>query len=169
MSYHNRRATRKGQGGAELMYLLVVLAAGAATAWWAGHQIGTDLSSLGTAASILGITETGRLTHGAVGYTQGAAKTGEVPAPYCNPGQKPSFALGLAQLKERLGNTMGAPIECEHPASPNGDTIQTTTTGLAAYTASTNTASFTDGWRHWAITPNGFVTWEGVSPDPPGG
>ena len=52
---------------------------------------------------------------------------------------------------------MGAPLECEHPASGNGDTIQQTTTGLAAYTSATNTVSFTDGWRHWAITPSGFV------------
>jgi hypothetical protein len=26
---------------------------------------------------------------------------------------------------------------------------------------------FTDGWRHFALTARGLVTWEGPSPDPP--
>ena len=55
-------------GSPELVYLLVVLAAGVATAYWAGHQIGLDLSSVTGVVSMLGLTETGRLTHGAVGY-----------------------------------------------------------------------------------------------------
>jgi hypothetical protein len=170
MTYLNRRDSRKGGGGGELMCLLVVLAAGAATAWYAGHKIGMDLSSLSTAASILGLTETGRTTHGAVGYTQtAAAEIDELLAPYCNPGEKPTFALGMAALKERLGDTMGTALECEHPSSPTGDTLQQTSMGLAAYTHATNTVSFTDGWRHWAITPRGFVSWEGTSSDPPAG
>ena len=45
MSYLNRRTTRRSAGSAELMYLLIVLAAGFATAWWAGHKIGMDLST----------------------------------------------------------------------------------------------------------------------------
>jgi hypothetical protein len=166
MSYLNRPTTKKRAGSPELMYLLVVLAAGVATAWWASHQIGMDLSSVTSLVSILGITETGRLTHGAVGYNANAPAN--EAGPYCAPGQAPAFALGLSGLKQRLGETMGAPLECEHPASGNGDTIQQTTTGLAAYASATNTVSFTDGWRHWAIAPSGFVQWEGVASSPPG-
>jgi len=165
MSYLNRQTTKKRAGSPELMYLLIVLAAGVATAWWAGRQIGMDLSSVNSLVSILGITETGRLTHGAVGYNANAPAAEALP--YCNPGQMPAFALGLSGLKQRLGDTMGAPLECAHPASGNGDTLQQTTSGLAAYTSSTNTVSFTDGWRHWAITPSGFAQWEGVEPDLP--
>jgi hypothetical protein len=169
MSYVNRYPTRKRAGSAELVYLLVVLAAGVATAWWAGHKVGMDLSSLSTAASILGLTETGRITHGAVGYTARAqaVQQDQAVAPYCRPGQVPAFALGLSGLKERLGDAMGSPVECEHASSPTGDTLQQTTTGLAAYKTLTNTVSFTDGWRHWAITPGGFVAWEGTESDPP--
>ena len=110
-----------------------------------------------TVASILGLTETGRLTHGAAGYHSNAAVQADqaAAAPYCNPGQSPAFAVGMADLKQRLGNAMGAPLECEHPTSAIGDTVQQTTTGLAAYNKLTNTVSFTDGWRHWAQTPRG--------------
>ncbi len=142
MSYSHRRTTKKNTGSAELIYLLIVLAAGFATAWWAGHKLGMDLSSVSTMASILGL---------------------------CHPGQSPAFAVGMDNLKQQLGNAMGVPLECEHPTSAIGDTIQQTTTGLAAYSKLTNTVSFTDGWRHWAITARGPVTWEGTDPNPPPG
>jgi hypothetical protein len=171
MAYVNRRFTKRRSGSAELMCLLIVLAAGCATAWWTGHKLGMDLSSVTTVASILGLTETGRLTHGAAGYHPNADVQADQPAaaPYCNPGQSPVFAVGMADLKQRLGNAMGAPLECEHPTSAIGDTVQQTTTGLAAYNKLTNTVSFTDGWRHWAQTPHGPVTWEGTDPNPPPG
>jgi hypothetical protein len=72
MSYLNRRGTRKRAGSAELIYLIVVVAAGFATAWWAGHKVGMDLSSITAVASVLGLTDTGRLTHGATGYQPAA-------------------------------------------------------------------------------------------------
>jgi hypothetical protein len=172
MSYLNRRTTRKSAGSAELMYLLVVLAAGFGTAWWASHKLGMDLSSVTVAASILGLTDAGRLTHGPASYQPTATEVqpSQPPsAPYCGPGQIPTFAAGLGDLKQHLGNAMGSPVECEHPSSAAGDTVQQTTTGLAAYTKLTNTLSFTDGWRHWAITPGGLVTWEGTDSDPPTG
>ena len=160
-------------GSAELIYLLVVLAAGIATAWWAGHKIGMDLSSIQTAAQILGLTETGRLTHGNVGYVPSAVNqqqnTQAPTAPYCQAGQAPAFANRLAALKQQVGNSMGTPMECEHAVSPGGDTVQQTSTGLAAYSKVTDTATFTDGWHHWAITPRGPVQWEGTQPDPPAG
>jgi hypothetical protein len=94
----------------------------------------------------------------------------EAPAAaYCSPGQAPAFALGLADLKRQLGEAMGTPVECEHVASASGDTVQRTTTGLAAYNRATNTVSFTDGWHHWALRPDGLVSWEGTEPNPPAG
>src|SRR5258708_3183511 len=109
MSSLHRRFTKKRSGSAELMYLLIVLAAGFATAWWSGHQIGMDLSSVTTAASVLGLTETGRLTHGAAGYQPSADVQANQSgaAPYCNPGQSPAFAVGMADLQQQLGNAMG--------------------------------------------------------------
>ena len=86
---------------------------------------------------------------------------------FCDPGQVPEFRFGFAQLRAELGATMGSPIECEHPKSENGDTLQQTTTGLAFYRQATNTPTFTDGWRHWGLTAEGLVAWQGESIDPP--
>lgn len=89
------------------------------------------------------------------------------PAPSCRPGQPPAFVLGFAELKQRLGDTMGEPLECERVNPENGDTLQQTTTGLAVYRKSTGLLMFTDGWRKWALTPDGLVAWEGEREDPP--
>ncbi len=75
-------------------------------------------------------------------------------APFCPPGQPPYFVHGFEALKQRLGPTMGEPLECEHVNPDNGDTIQHTTTGLAYYRASINTPIFTDGQTHWALANN---------------
>jgi len=165
MAYVSRRLTRKRSPlSAEFMCLLVVLAAGVVTAWWAGHTIGMNLSVIETVASVLGLNERTGSTH-QVGYSlEGKSAP---PAPYCQLGEAPAFANGLAALKQQVGNVMGAPLECEHADSSAGDTVQQTSTGLAAYRASTNTASFTDGWRHWALTPGGLTSWEGTESDPP--
>ena len=171
MSYVNRRFTKRSSGSAELVYLLIVLAAGFTTAWWAGQKLGMDLSSVTKFASILGLTETGRVSHGAAGYQPIVETKSNQPAsaPYCNPGQSAAFAASLADLKQAVGSAIGAPLECEHPTSAIGDTIQQTSTGLVAYSKLTNTVSFTDGWRHWAITAKGPVMWEGTDPNPPPG
>jgi hypothetical protein len=169
MSYAHRRFTKKRSGSAELMYLFIVLVAGFGTAWWAGHKVGLDLSSVTVAASILGLTETGRVSHGPAGYQPAAevqANQGPL-APYCQTGQTPTFANAVQNLKQQAGDVLGTPVECEHPVSPTGDTVQQTTTGLVAYTKLTNTLSFTDGWRHWATTPRGLVAWEGTDSNPP--
>lgn len=90
-------------------------------------------------------------------------------APFCGPGQRPEFVLGFAALKGQVGPVMGDAIECEHPDPlGTGDTEQHTTTGLAFFRKSTNTPTFTDGYSHWALTPQGLVTWTGSSVDPPG-
>jgi len=86
----------------------------------------------------------------------------------CQAGQTPQFTFGFADLKTQIGDAMGDPVTCEF-ADPNGtgDIQQRTTTGLAFWRKSTNTPTFTDGFDHWAETPNGWVTWTGASIDPP--
>ncbi len=88
-------------------------------------------------------------------------------APHCPSGQTPRFVLGFAALKDRVGAPMGEPLECEHPDPASGDTHQRTSTGLAYYRPSTNTAIFTDGWRHWALRGSRLGYWEGQAADPP--
>jgi hypothetical protein len=179
MAYLNRNtSSRKTAPSAEFLYLLIALAAGAATFWYAGHKIGMDLSAITTAATILGIGQKPinydprapvQSANAQVVTTVSAEESTAPPAPYCNPGQAPAFANGMAQLQLQLGETMGTPLECEHAASAAGDTVQQTTTGLASYNAHTNTVSFTDGWRHWALGAEGVVAWEGSESSPPNG
>lgn len=88
-------------------------------------------------------------------------------APFCGPAQQPSFHPQLAALKQRLGDTMGVVLECEHLNNANGDTLQQTTTGLAYFRWATGLPTFTDGWRHWALAGDDLIVWEGESPDPP--
>jgi hypothetical protein len=90
------------------------------------------------------------------------------PWPYCEAGQTPHFLFGLANLKQRLGDGMGDPVECEHLAGDgSGDTRQLTTRGLAYYRKQTNVPSFTNGNDHWALTDSGLQHWTGNSVDPP--
>ena len=88
-------------------------------------------------------------------------------APFCRPGESPAFQFGFAALKAELGPIMGEPTECAHPNSANGDVLQHTTTGLSFWRKATNTPTFTDGYRHWGLTPGGMVFWTGDSIDPP--
>ncbi len=87
--------------------------------------------------------------------------------PYCATGQSPVFRLGFAELHTALGDRMGQPLECEHADSTNGEVLQQTSTGLAVYHPATNTPSFTNGYSHWALTPDGLVTWDGIGADTP--
>jgi hypothetical protein len=166
-AYPRRYVARKRSPlSAEFLCLLVVLVGGVLTAWWAGHLNGMNLSIIRTAASVLGISETVGSTH-EVGYSVAHAATDQAPAPYCKSGEIPAFNNGLAALHQHVGNVMGVPIECEHAASAGGDTVQETTTGLAAYNSLTNTETFTDGWHHWALTADRLVTWDGTEAGPP--
>jgi hypothetical protein len=166
MAYVPRRALRKKGASAELLALCVVLVAGVATAWWATSSfVGVDLSSISRLASVLGLTQDGRLAH-EVGYSPASEAAGAA-RPFCQEGQAPTFSAGIAALQARLGPLMGQPIECEHAVSAAGNTTQQTTTGLVAYSSATNTVTFTDGWRHWALTSQGMVDWEGEAADPP--
>lgn len=80
----------------------------------------------------------------------------------------PEFNAGFLDLAVALRGGMGGPTSCEF-ADPNGsgDTLQTTTSGLAFWRKSTNTPTFTDGAQHWALTSRGLVTWSGRAIDPP--
>ncbi|HYW88750.1 MAG TPA: hypothetical protein VFB50_13325, partial [Chloroflexota bacterium] len=86
----------------------------------------------------------------------------------CAPGVSPRFVLGFAELKTRLGDTMGEPLTCEFAdPSGSGDMHQLTTSGLAFWRKSTNTPTFTNGSQHWGRTATGWVEWTGTSTDPP--
>jgi hypothetical protein len=184
VSYLNRNTnSRRTAGSPELLYLLIVLVAGVGTAWFASQKIGTDFSSITTVASVLGLGQTAHplrydpRTSAQPSNIQVLAPSDDVvaegtaapttAAPYCQDGQSPTFTLGLAELKAQLGDTMGQPVECEHVTSGSGDTLQQTSTGLAAYIKRSNTVTFTDGWRHWALTARGVTTWEGAQSEPP--
>jgi hypothetical protein len=167
-----RTARPRRNGRAELAGLALVLIAGAATARWAGERIGIDMTGLSNVARAVGVFDRGRPLRELVGTDTPrleAAEERTAATGYCQKGQQPTFELGVARLKQQLGDTMGTPVECEHPVSANGDTIQQTTTGLVIYRAATNTVIFTDGWRHWALTSRGMVSWEGTEADPPRG
>jgi hypothetical protein len=84
------------------------------------------------------------------------AQTAQAPA--CSP-DYPTFVLGMADLKHRIGPLMGEPVECERAVNAEGDTKQRTTTGVAEYAGRTHTVSFTDGLRHWAISGGSLVDW----------
>jgi len=90
-----------------------------------------------------------------------------VPATGCS-GTRPRFVGGFALLRAAVGARMGDAVDCEHVVDADGDTHQTTTTGLAYYLNARNTSCFTNGYDHWALEPNGsLVTWTGDSPTPP--
>ena len=90
------------------------------------------------------------------------------PTDQCPVGQSPHYVSGFAELQKRLGDWMGAALTCEFP-DPNatGDVHQRTSKGLAFWRKSTNTPTFTNGSEHWALSPRGFVYWQGSSIDPP--
>ena len=62
-----------------------------------GDVLDGTVSSVTTFASILGLTETGRVSHGAAGYQRVVETQATQPgsAPYCNPGQSAAFATTL--------------------------------------------------------------------------
>jgi hypothetical protein len=83
--------------------------------------------------------------------------------PYCQPGQPATFVYGIAALHERLGDAMGRPLECEHADAESGDTVQHTSTGLAYFRPALNTAIFTDGATHWALSGDRVLRWTGAA------
>jgi len=110
----------------------------------------------------------GPIAPGPLGTPAAAPASADAAVGPCMPGS-PRFVQGFAELKRQVGAAMGDPLQCEHTDSTSGDIVQESSTGLAYYRRGTNVAAFTDGWRHWAVTARGLVTWEGASPDAPAG
>jgi len=88
-------------------------------------------------------------------------------APFCAEAQSVDWLDEFAPLSEQLGDVMGEPVECPHPTSDGGDTVQQTSTGLAVLRMPSGLPSFTDGTTRWALTDQGLVSWMGTSLDPP--
>ncbi len=93
------------------------------------------------------------------------ADSSAYPAPYCSPGQAPSFALGFGDLHAATDAIMGDPLECEHGDAATGDVTQRTSTGVAYYDAASGTITFTAGLRHWTLNQDGTAFfWDGSGP-----
>jgi mono/diheme cytochrome c family protein len=65
------------------------------------------------------------------------------------------FKQGFKTMSDLLPNIVGLPLDNEHRA-PNGDTIQTTTSGLLAWRRADNITSFTNGATTWLNGPFGI-------------
>ncbi|MBI2756010.1 MAG: hypothetical protein HYX52_04785 [Chloroflexi bacterium] len=157
--------------GETIGVLAVVLIALLAALWlWPrfGADLPADQLAVTSATRALGL---GGGPAGRPGVTVAGVQAGQsaaaATANNCRPGEKPAFSDGFAALSKAVGGVMGDPVECARAEGPNGDVAQRTTRGLAYYRRATNMPSFTDGYRHWALTPNGLRQWEGTSVDPP--
>jgi hypothetical protein len=165
---------------------LVVISIPLTMWWWSGAVWGDfSLSFLSSVAAYIGYTneperplvgsqptdapaEQSSVATQVSGAAQPTAAISMPPAaaPHCASEQVPRFILGFARLKQRLGQTMGEALECEHPNPANGDTLQQTTTGLAVFRRASGELQFTDGWRHWALTGNNLIIWDGQDQAP---
>ena len=68
---------------------------------------------------------------------------------------KPQFQLGFRSLADLIPDVVGEPLEVEHSAA-SGDTLQTTTRGLMAWSKAENLVRFTDGSDTWVYGPEGL-------------
>jgi hypothetical protein len=82
-----------------------------------------------------------------------------VGASDCPDTSKPAFARSLMDLQHALGDVMGSPVACPQ-VDAEGDVVQVTTTGLAAYRPD-GVSVFASGEDHWALTASGLETWTG--------
>lgn len=73
------------------------------------------------------------------------------------------FGADLANLHAAIGDAMGQPTGCETPVDSVGDTMQTTSSGMAWYQLGQGMAIFTDGYHRWALDQQGLTYWD--SPD----
>lgn len=73
------------------------------------------------------------------------------------------FGPDLADLHAAIGDAMGQPTGCETPADSLGDTMQTTSSGMAWYQLGAGMAIFTDGYHRWTLDRQGLTYWD--SPD----
>lgn len=102
---------------------------------------------------------------GSVLVVSGAGTWQQVSA-YCQHGETPAFrfGFGFAALHDRLGATMGEPIECAYTNPDTGDAFQRTTTGIVYQPRGTNTPTFTNGREAWMLSSAGMAYGSGVVP-----
>lgn len=184
--YRGMRNMKRESRFVETLVIALIVAGFFYAAQQFRQLVTVDLSPINQAAAVFGAQEVKRPPR--VGYdpamekrwagtavasAAGAGSAVEVagvqapdPAPFCAAGQVPEFVMGFATLRAQVGAAMGQPVDCEHPNPENGDSLQTTTTGLAIYERATGVMRFTDGYRHWALTSDGLVAWEGDAPPP---
>jgi len=67
------------------------------------------------------------------------------------------FAADFAALERQIGAIMGVPTSCPR-VDANGETMQTTTTGLAVHRPD-GMLVFASGDDHWALTSAGLQQW----------
>jgi hypothetical protein len=146
-------------GRASSLLLILLLAAAPA---WAGMKAAVWADSvvhLDTLDSMAGLWSAAKPEHHKVG-------TKPTVAVGCA-SDRPTFGAELGQLRQALGDDiMGEARECPHVDRVTGDRVQVTSTGLAAYRESEGRATFTDGYRHWALDVHGLMYWEGDSSEP---
>jgi hypothetical protein len=166
-----RRYYRRARTMSASIGVVVVVGVWLGVAGWMSQIVSIDLADVVNFPAGLGFTMwSGHPMRGHPGAT--APLVAEAPSPaVCTP-EHVAFVYGLADLKFRLGEPMGEALECERAVDEQGNTVQLTTTGLAAYDQHTQTVTFTDGWRHWALAQGRLLSWEGdlaAPPRPPAG
>jgi hypothetical protein len=129
--------------------VFLVVAAALAVMVWTANSAVLDLGALARVPQSLGFTMfSGHPVRAQSGY---APQRSASIASGCDPA-RPTFALGMARLKEQLADRMGDATECEHPIDGAGNTVQATTAGVAEYLADSQIVTFTDGVRRWELT-----------------
>lgn len=190
MAYYGKRADSLGGGsglaGEALIGILLIVLAAVGVFLVTGSRLGVSGENAGSIFT--GIVSAPRLREAAQAgsdaeplrvtsprsLAESEAETARMRArsmgtarpatgPYCGPGQAPDFGPGLAALRTQVGPSMGMAIECEHHSTADTtEVLQQTDRGLAVYHRDSQLARFTDGFRHWALLPDGsLVEWQG--------
>jgi peptidoglycan/xylan/chitin deacetylase (PgdA/CDA1 family) len=76
------------------------------------------------------------------------------------------FGADLADLHAAIGDAMGQPTGCETAIDSVGDTMQTTSSGMAWYQLGAGMAIFTDGYHRWALDRQGLTYWNSPGATP---
>jgi peptidoglycan/xylan/chitin deacetylase (PgdA/CDA1 family) len=92
-------------------------------------------------------------------FGSGGGALAAEPASDC----QPEFGSDLADLHAAIGDAMGQPTGCERQVDSVGDTMQTTSSGMAWYQPGASMAIFTDGYHRWTLGRQG-LTYQ-ASPD----
>ena len=95
----------------------------------------------------------------AMSVLSGTLRVWAQDAPYCAAGEAVDWQPVLVPLSQQLGDTMGQPVECPHPAGDSDDIVQQSSSGLAIVRATTGAPTFTDGTTRWALVGSDVVSW----------